>query len=132
MNKENLKLMADYIETIPQEKFDMRLFRTGEQIKHACGSVGCVIGHCTILDERPLPMDYLGDIEFYAWSLEFTGVDPSSSEWGYLFSSDWGAADNTPTGAASRIRYFLENGLPEDWREQMEDNAPLSYINQTK
>ena len=124
--------MADYIETIPQDRFDMRLFRTGEKEKHECGSLGCVIGHCTILDENPLPLDYLGDINFYAWSRKFTGLDTSSSEWAYLFSSDWDAADNTPKGATKRIRYFLENGLPEDWREQMEDNAPLSYINQTK
>jgi len=128
MNRENLNKMADYIETIPQEKFNMATYRTGESIKHECDTVGCVIGHCTVLDKNPLPMDYIGDIAFYAWSKEFTGLDPDSSEWAYLFASEWEDMDNTPTGAASRIRHFLENGLPQDGREQMEGYAPLSYM----
>jgi len=128
MNKENLKLMADYIETIPQEKFDMERFRTGEIKHHECDSVGCVIGHCTVLDKNPLPLHKSGDIAFYAWSKEFTGLPSLSPDWQYLFSSEWETVDNTPVGAASRIRHFLENGLPQDGREQMEDNAPLSYL----
>jgi len=128
MNKENLKLMADYIETIPQDRFDMDNFRTGESVKHECNSVGCVLGHCTILDKRPLPMSYSGNINFSAWSLDFTGLDPNSDEWDYLFSSFWTYGDKTPIGAANRIRHFLEKGLPKDGRAQMLGRAPLSYI----
>jgi len=128
MNRENLSSMADYIETIPQEKFDMNTYRRGESVKHACGSVGCILGHCTILDERPLPVDYYADIAFASWSLEFTGLNPNSDEWDYLFSSFWTYGDNTPTGAAKRIRHFLEKGLPQDWHEQMHGRAPLSYM----
>ena len=128
MNKENLKLMADYIETIPQEKFDMNTFRTGEKVDHECGSVGCVLGHCTVLDKRPLPMYLEGDINFNAWSFDFTGLDPYSSEWDYLFASFWTYGDKTPIGAAKRIRHFLEKGLPKDGREQMLGRAPLSYL----
>jgi len=128
MNRENLKLMADYIETIPQDKFDMEIFRNGQQTEHECNSVGCVIGHCTVLDKNPLPLHKDGDIAFYAWSKEFTGLEPLSGEWEYLFSSDWEDMDNTPTGAASRIRHFLEHGLPQDGREQMAGYAPLSYM----
>ena len=124
--------MADYIETIPQDKFDMKRFRSGELGKHECNSVGCVIGHCTIPDKNPLPTGLYGDIDFDEWSRNFTDLKPYSSEWSYLFSFDWFAVDNTPTGAASRIRHFLEKGLPEDWSGQMEGKAPLSYINQTK
>jgi len=133
MNRENLKLMADYIETIPQEKFDMERFRTGEKVKHKCNSVGCILGHCTVLNKNPLPLYKSGNIDFYAWSKEFTGLDPDSSEWAYLFASEWEDGDNTPTGAAKRIRYLLENGLPEDLYKQMHGRAPISYLtNQTK
>ena len=131
MNKENLKLMADYIETVPQDKFDVERFRTGQIKYHECDSVGCVIGHCTVLDKNPLPMD-CGRIIFYAWARDFAGLNPNSSEWKYLFSLHWTAVDNTPTGAAKRIRYFIKNGLPKDWYKQILGNAPLSYINQTK
>jgi len=152
MNAENLKKMADYIETVPQYKFDMRRFReeehaddfeiipddpqekvdisaflAGRKTAHECGSVGCLLGHCTILDERPLPLKS-GEIDFYAWSFEFTGLHPKSIGWVYLFSASWRAADNTPTGAAKRIRYLIENSAPEDWKAQMEGDAPLSYI----
>jgi hypothetical protein len=46
----------------------------------------------------------------------------------YLFGSDWVHEDNTPTGAAKRIRYFVANGLPENWKDQMSGKAPLSYL----
>ena len=132
MNKENLKKMADYIETISPERFDMLEFRTGGKKNHECDSVGCVLGHCTVLDKNPLPMNYIGDINFSEWSLDFTGLYPNSDEWDYLFAPFWKAVDNTPIGAAKRIRYVLENGAPEDWHEQMIGKAPLSYLNQTK
>ena len=128
MNTENLKLMADYIETIPQDRFDMNTFRRGESVKHECDSVGCILGHCTVLDERPLPMNFFDNIDFNAWSFDFTGLDPFSVEWDYLFSSFWTYGDKTPIGAANRIRHLLENGAPEDWREQMLGRAPLSYM----
>ena len=128
MNRENLSRMADYIETIPQEKFDMERFRTGEIKHHECDTVGCVLGHCTILDKNPLPMVDGIYINFDSWSLDFTGLDPSTDEWYYLFGCQWFAVDNTPTGAAKRIRHFLENGLPTDWREQILGYAPLSYM----
>jgi len=40
----------------------------------------------------------------------------------------WKFIDNTSKGAAQRIRYFLEYGLPENWKEQMTGKAPLSYL----
>jgi len=134
MNKENLNKMADYIETIPQDRFDMGKFRTGEYKERECASVGCVLGHCTVIDENLLPIDHDNNIDFPNWSLEFTGLHPfyHLEKWQYLFSSDWSYVDNTPVGAAKRIRHFLEQGLPQDWRMQMIGKAPLSYLNQTK
>jgi len=153
MNAENLKKMADYIETVPKYKFDMIIFRAqehaddfeiipddpqekvdisaflaGRKTAHECGGVGCILGHCTVIDRNPLPMDSLGEIDGYAWSLDFTGLGPNSIEWHYLFAGFWIYGDNTPTGAASRIRHFLEKGVPDDWRDQMLGRTPLSYM----
>ena len=129
MNKENLLKMADYIETIPQNDFHMGCYRNGFKKYHKCNSVGCIIGHCTILDEEEnLPRRSDGEINFSLWSQRFTGITAGSDEWYYLFGGDWSRTDNTPTGAAKRIRYFVEHGLPEDWLEQMNGVTPLSYM----
>ena len=128
MNKENLKLMADYIETVPQANFNMRRLREGQQTERECDSVGCVLGHCTVIDENPLPLHKSGEIDFAAWSREFTGLPSFSDKWRYLFSGHWVTVDNTPMGTASRIRYFLEYGLPKNWYKQMAGIEPPSYI----
>lgn len=127
MNKENLLKMADYIETIPQEMFNMLEYRFGTKITPECNSVGCIIGHCTVLDNEPLPRCRNGVIGFDEWSERFTGLDSWSDEWFFLFGNDWVNADNTPTGAAKRIRYFVENGLPNNWEEIIEGEDPLPY-----
>jgi hypothetical protein len=127
INLENLIRMADYIETVPQEKFDMWRYRYGNQLKPECDSVGCVVGHCTILEDGNLPRlgSYL--INFSKWVRKFIGTDSNRVEL-YLFSSDWVHTDNTPAGAAKRIRYYVANGLPENWQDQLHGEAPLSYI----
>lgn len=124
MNKENLLRMAEYIENIPQYLFDMDEFIA----KNNCGTVGCVIGHCVWLD-NPANMPHFrsGNIDFFAWSEAFTGLNSSSDEWSWLFSPQWAKVDNTPTGAARRIRAFVENGLPYDWDDQIIGGAELSY-----
>lgn len=127
INKENLLKMADHIETVPPETFDMGCY--WDDIEPECNSVGCIIGHCTKLDpniNRYLDSD--GDIKFTSWSEDFTGIGCNTSAWDYLFSHEWAAVDNTRTGAAKRIRYFVEHGLPEDWKDQMNGYAPWSYL----
>lgn len=126
--------MADYIEKVPQEMFDMADFRQDgrDDINPPdCNSVGCVIGHCARLDAARVSEEYadwqIGGINFTPWSYAFTGLE-WDSEWQYLFGSPWKYGDNTSTGAAKRIRYFVENGLPEDWREQMYGHSKLSYV----
>jgi hypothetical protein len=121
---DNLLRMADYIETVPQEKFDMYHYRNGDKKSPECDSVGCVIGHSTILDPV-LTMDLVieGEIFFSRFDSRFCATD--TDEQLYLFSSDWKFYDNTPAGAAQRIRFFVKNGLPENWREY-----PLDYLNE--
>lgn len=120
--------MADHIETIPQEMFDMYCeFRRGNCFSNDCYSVGDIIGHCTALDNEPLPRLEDGNIDFFEWAERFTGIEFLSDEWLFLFSFIWSYVDNTPTGAAKRIRYFVENGLPNNWLYIMYGQDPLPY-----
>ncbi len=118
MNRENLQRMADYIRTIPAENFDMYVYREGDHsiqyLSPECKTVGCVIGHCTILDVENLPRngDGSGSILFATWSETFTGLEVCSKEWDWCFSYSWSTVDNSPEGAARRIEYLLEKGVP--------------------
>jgi hypothetical protein len=128
MNRENLQRMADYIRTIPQDKFHMAQYRLINREEQECNSVGCVIGFCTILDNiNNIPRINEGEIYFSKWSYQFTDLIPNGDIWQWCFDSDWQRTDNTPTGAAERIEWLLNNGLPEDWREQMRGDKPLIY-----
>lgn len=128
MNRENLKRMADYIRTVPQENFTISYYRSGSERYHKCDSVGCVIGHCTVLDDIDnIPTFQGGDIRFDEWSKIFTELVPYSGKWKWCFSTYWKQIDNTPTGAAERIEWLLNHGLPEDWYEQMTGETPLIY-----
>jgi hypothetical protein len=133
MNRENLQRMADYIRTIPQEKFDMSVFRDGnDAFSSECKTVGCAVGHCTILDDRPLPITLNGEINYLNWSMEFTGLDTGpgcgNPEWQWCFSPYWVITDNTPEGAARRIEWLLANGLPDNSSEQEYGEEPLCYM----
>ena len=113
MNKENLLKIANYIETIPQEKFDMTNYRTGDRRTVECNSVGCVIGHSTVLfpeiaEKHRVKEDSLWkyNILFTRFSDEVTGLE--DKEWRWCFSNVWTDIDNTPTGAAKRIRMLVD------------------------
>jgi hypothetical protein len=151
MNKKNLLRAADLMETIPQEYFDISCFRGDAKTKlitleelcnlpQKCGTVGCVIGTCTILDTSDnltrfmTVYDYAQGYEFDydLWSFDFFGLNEEEEGdiniWEYLFSGNWYVIDNTPMGTAKRIRYVVEHGLPKDWYEQLWGEKPLSYI----
>lgn len=128
MNVENLKKMADYVVTIDKEKILMNRFRVTDKKNIECDSVGCVIGHCTVLDRENIIKNYLDEnyvILFHKWSLNFTGL--RGNEWDWCFGASWYKVDNTPIGASKRINYLLEHGLPKNWYEQMIGEEPLCY-----
>jgi hypothetical protein len=133
MNRENLQRMADHIRTVPQDMFHMQYFRLSKEDTHECNSVGCGIGHCTILDPKPLPrVDRCRNIDFKKWSERFTGIDYEDVKWMWCFAGSWFDIDNTPTGAADRIEWLLNHGLPEDWEEQLSGQAPLCYVKEVE
>ena len=121
--------MADYLETVPQEAFSMHFFRDDVPSHDIqCKSVGCAIGHCVHLDPNPdqIPRCPDGSIDFMDWSFKFTGI-MGYDMWSYLFSSVWYDLDNTPKGAAARIRYVVENRLPKTFSKEMDGRVELSY-----
>ena len=121
MNRENLRLMAEYIATVSPGLFDMLHFRKGDRTTAKCGSVGCVLGHCTVLDPKPelITLYDNGRINFKMWSEEFTGLAFESPEWKFCFSPWWELVDNTPQGASNRILRLLDKGLPANWEYQL-------------
>lgn len=119
MNKENLKLLRDYLRRpVLQAHFDMRQFdddRVDELVRTTCGTVGCALGHATY---AVTPKRKGEDWDDY--SKRALGIEELSDEWLWCFSDQWADVDNTPTGAAARIDYLLEHGeLPGDWCDQM-------------
>lgn len=138
INYENLETIAAYTENRPQEGFDMSQFCAddhGDDTKPSCGSHMCIIGDLPVIGGefrvRPDEFECYTPYKVVYWneySERVTGLDHCSDEWNYLFGGEWVYVDNTPKGAAARIRYFIKNGLPEDPYGEQEGSEPLSYV----
>lgn len=119
MSRENLLRLASYLETLPEdyEHFDMGLYACTEESDEPlpseldlteCGTVACAVGHGPAAGIAPEPDEDWSEYSERVFDLPFT-ANPNS-EWAWCFDSEWAAVDNTPTGAAKRIRYLLEHG----------------------
>jgi hypothetical protein len=126
MNKQKLLEAADWAEkNIEPIMFDMSDYRTGDEKKTECNSVGCMVGHLTAIDSKNVMENYLNryrDIKFGEWSINYFALD--EDEWDYLFSADWAYSDNTLEGAITRMRR-LANGMTEE--EIAEELNAVSY-----
>jgi hypothetical protein len=114
LNRENLEKLAAYLSGELAADFDMYLFSDNEHRDYAgcCGSVGCAIGHGPYAGIEKHSNDL-----WVEYSERAFGLDRYSKEWRWCFSEAWSDVDNSPEGAAGRIRYYLECGLPKDWDE---------------
>ena len=99
---------AAYIE-MPRSEYQPITFypnSVDESVYSWCGTVACAAGHGPMAGIKGLPNE--------SWAMytarSFTGGD--SDMFSYLFGADWVYADNTPKGAAARIRRHLAEGLP--------------------
>jgi|TARA_Y100000310_G_scaffold336440_1_gene420990 hypothetical protein len=125
MNKENLLKLAKFLDSLPEDykHFDMADWvacDTGalcpDELEGvdigSCGYAACAIGHApqalglSIEETNMIPIwnDFID---------KYFDIDYSPQEW--MFGYDWKEVDNTPQGVAKRIRYFLENGVPEEF-----------------
>jgi hypothetical protein len=73
-----------------------------------CGTVACALGHGPAAG-------ILFDNNTHGWTAYSLNFLPSTviDEWAWLFAAEWSKFDNTPLGAAKRIRTLLESGVPE-------------------
>lgn len=138
VQRNNLKKLALYLmNEVSESKFemgiffgntDLDLFSEGVIYPHdvtpelysVCGTVACVAGHGPMAGIPGLPnenwMNYIrrafGDsIALYEWA----------------FNANWRYRDNTARGAALRIFWFLEHGIPPNRIEMFSNRVPLIY-----
>ena len=129
----NLSKLADLLETVDQDGFDMKEYAApeddmfdalhpNEAYESKCGTVACAAGHLVKI-VKPLKDDTWNDFIRRA-----TGIKRYFDAWDWLFSEHWKLTDNTALGASKRIKHFLEKGVPVDWEDQMDDgNVELCY-----
>lgn len=88
-----------------------------------CGTVACALGHA------PFAID-VDPSKFGSWrqfaSCNF-GFDLHEREMEWCFGWKWYKVDNTPAGAAARIYWFLEHGVPVNFQAMMSGTEPLCY-----
>ena len=138
MNKENLKKLADYLAKLPEDyqQFEMSNFideatfdEAVEYIRkdgNMCGTSACAIGHAPhagiTLDftQEELDRMYVGTVGggsadlWTAYAQRAFGIDFNTPQGEWMFGGEWAGVDNTPRGAAARIKFILAgNEVPK-------------------
>jgi len=128
--KENLQKLARYLTRLPKLKhpkadFDMRAFTpdVGFNVVVNCGTVGCAAGHGPYAGVRKFKNEHWRKYVRRAF-----GVPPNPRVFEWLFGHEWERTDNTPQGAAARIRWYLKHGVPGDAGAQRWGTEPLCYV----
>lgn len=104
-------------------KFDMNRFSdiTLNEYTKTCGTTGCAVGFAPFAGiAKTKKEDWIG-------FTKRTLIDAGSNGFDWMFSLSWGDVDNTSKGASKRIVWFLKNGIPENYIEQMNGDNPLCY-----
>tara|TARA_Y100001963_G_scaffold17759_1_gene21947 strand:+ start:37209 stop:37661 length:453 start_codon:yes stop_codon:yes gene_type:complete len=136
MNDKNLLKLADYLENhVTQDQFNMEHFRSDHsgyceafRSLENCGTVGCALGWAPFAskDMEPVEDDFFSDpsINSLMWETyckRVMGFKFESPNYMWCFAEEWGSSyiDNTPKGAALRIREMVKKGIPKNYYEQM-------------
>jgi len=134
----NLLKLADYLFElarpnvlligVPRARFSMAVFTEDEGWsdgkRTTCGTIGCAVGHGPYAG-----IPKRADEIWVQYAGRVFGIAPhiKEDEWEWCFSDKWAGIDNTPKGAAQRIMWLLDKGLPEDWEDQMDGDSELCY-----
>lgn len=127
----NLRTLAAYLLTLPTDypDFEMSDFVQVEDldlraIAHtpACGTAACAVGHGPQAGIKPVKGERWAN-----YSERLSGLIFGSDAWEWCFAGDWHRTDNTVHGAAKRIGWLLENGLPNNHWEQRRGYDELCY-----
>ena len=119
MNRDNLEKLADLLETVvPPPEFHMTSYIRDskgynvlpedfelEQYQE-CGTVACACGHGPMAG---IPVKKSDD-NWAKYSERVFDLESWSIAWDFLFHPYWVGTDNTPKGAAARIRLMLDQG----------------------
>lgn len=123
-----LRKLARYLDTIVDEKkFNMNVYlgntnetfeypAATEEVYHNCGTSACALGHAPFL----FPAKEGEQWEDY--TKRVFGMHPFTRHWHWMFSTFWSRVDNTPQGAAKRIRYWCRNKVPEKFLHNILDS----------
>ncbi len=133
VRRQNLRKLAIYLANLPDDckHFDMYMYCYNSRthcdinpadvadVENECGTVACALGHgpaAGILPKREQSWVRYGMINFY-------GADQDDTIHTFLFGGTWKNLDNTAKGAAKRIYWYLEHGVPQHAYEQMDYQA---------
>ncbi len=124
-NRANLTMLADYLESEKlRARFHMGQFQDGDIISWRdaldCGTVGCAVGHGPYAGIPKTTSEGWG-----AYSMRVFIPSKSDDAWMFCFDDVWAHIDNSPQGAAKRIRYLLKHG--SDAVEEIMDKG-VSYM----
>jgi len=141
MNIENLNILADYLDKVSPDSFNMREFymdKYGKSLgisdaplSHECGSAACAVGFGPAAGIKvPETADgwmHYSCIVFFNKPNGYLGFGKDNL-WDYLFSSNWGNRTD-PQDTARRIRYMISKNfvVPDNFREQISGLAKKSY-----
>jgi hypothetical protein len=145
VNRGNLKTLADYLFELPEnyDSFNMSSYFSvvedglwGREFEirnkyarenggvHNCGAVACAVGHGPSAGFLAVDSDFPGStIDWSAYCernfcpVFSEGSDAISSEFAWMFGGMWSHFDNTAKGAAERIYFFLDHGVPSGFSE---------------
>lgn len=112
----NLETLFNYLAygTLKAE-FNMEFYCAGYLGQHMfltdCGTVGCAVGHGPYAGIPKTTEESWNEYAERCFCVNLGMI------FEYLFHSDWAQIDNTPTGAAKRIRYALDFGIPKPTEE---------------
>ena len=116
MNRRNLRKLANYLLNLSNDydHFGMATYNNDGRPRQAmataqCHTVACALGHGPYAGILPLTAE--GSRDWSDYQAEVFGLD--CFEWAWCFEAGWYRVDNTPKGAALRIFYLLDEGVPQ-------------------
>lgn len=132
--RDNLNKLADYLLSLPDDykDFDMSQFHiypiNSELYKpNICGTSACAVGH----GPNAGIGDYRTCANWIEYSQKYLIYDINSADWYWCFSGGWADVDDTPHGAAKRIKQYLRSGVPDDFGYQYQDGWGDDYYYST-
>jgi len=143
----NLKKLASYLDTLPDDynRFEMAGFLSYDGTTfglsydattryllcelplNECGSIACAVGHGPNAGICMTPEEAYH--ESFSSYTRRCFIDTGTREFLWMFGGSWSDADNTAKGAAARIRYYLDRGVPGDfhWPEDFDITRYQEY-----